>query len=155
MGSMAVRATEIDILPDILAISDPEVELPTLNMNSDQLNELSLSGIINTIITPQQQDNNEVGMTPQGNSVGSTIQVDPNTIQGQNQPITFHLQPVEGGQVNSVVRDVRDNLQGFTSTQNSNWNQNVQNLIEPILNGGNNVEQRPFVRILEQPASTN
>jgi len=128
-------------LPDILAISDPEVELPTLNMNSDQLNELSLSGIINTIISPQDT-------LPM--QLGSTVQVDPNTIQGQNQPITFHLQPVEG-QINPV-RDVRDNLQGFT--QNSGWtNQNaqMQNILEPVLAPA--AEQKPSVRVLEQPAS--
>eukprot|EP00090_Calanus_glacialis_P002484 TRINITY_DN11868_c0_g1_i1.p1 TRINITY_DN11868_c0_g1~~TRINITY_DN11868_c0_g1_i1.p1 ORF type:complete len:674 (-),score=165.55 TRINITY_DN11868_c0_g1_i1:224-2245(-) len=129
---------EYNILPDILAISDPEIELPTLNMNSD---ELSLSGIINTIITPQEN---------QPMQHGSTVQVDPNTIQGQNQPITFHLQPVEG-QINPV-RDVRDNLQGFT--QNNNWNnQNVQmqNLLEPMI--ATTADQKPSIRILEQPAS--
>merc|ERR1711923_599118 len=133
---MAVRATEIDILPDILAISDPEVELPTLNMNSDQLNELSLSGIINTIIT--NQDN-------QAMQHGSTVQVDPNTIQGQNQPITFHLQPVEGQQ--NPVRDVQDNLQGFSNWTNQNGQiQNFQPILAPM-------DQKPSVRILEQPAS--
>merc|ERR1711923_128743 len=133
---MAVRATEIDILPDILAISDPEVELPTLNMNSDQLNELSLSGIINTIITTQDNQ----AMQP-----GSTVQVDPNTIQGQNQPITFHLQPVEGQQ--NPVRDVQDNLQGF-----NNWtNQNGQ--IQSFQPVAATAEHKPSVRILEQPAS--
>ena len=128
-------------LPDILAISDPEVELPTLNMNSDQLNELSLSGIINTIITPQ------------GNQLmeqGSTFQVDPNTIQGQNEPIIFHLQPTEG-EINPV-RDVHDNLQGFT--QNDTWtrqNAQMQNILEPVLVP--TAEQKPSVRVLEQPAS--
>merc|ERR1711923_453299 len=133
---MAVRATEIDILPDILAISDPEVELPTLNMNSDQLNELSLSGIINTIITTQDNQ----AMQP-----GSTVQVDPNTIQGQNQPITFHLQPVEGQQ--NPVRDVQDNLQGFSNWTNQNGQ--IQNF-QPL---AATAEQKPSVRILEQPAS--
>merc|ERR1711892_507000 len=109
--------------------------------DSDQLNELSLSGIINTIITPQDT---------QPMQHGSAVQVDPNTIQGQNQPITFHLQPVEG-QINPV-RDVRDNLQGFT--QNSSWtNQNaqMQNILEPVLVPA--AEQKPSVRVLEQPAS--
>jgi len=105
-------------------------------MNSDQLNELSLSGIINTIITTQ--DN-------QAMQHGSTVQVDPNTIQGQNQPITFHLQPVEGQQ--NPVRDVQDNLQGF-----NNWtNQNGQvQSFQPV---AATAEQKPSVRILEQPAS--
>merc|ERR1712102_68777 len=131
---------EYGILPDILAISDPEVELPTLNMNSDQLNEISLSGIINTIISPQEA---------QPMSQGSTVQVDPNTIQGQNQPITFHLQPVETQM--DPIRDVRDNLQGFT--QNNNWASQgvqIQPLLDPILAP---MDQKPSVRILEQPAS--
>merc|ERR1712033_851 len=119
-----------NILPDILAISDPEVELPTLNMNSDQLNELSLSGIINTIITTQ--DN-------QAMQHGSTVQVDPNTIQGQNQPITFHLQPVEGQQ--NPVRDVQDNLQGFSNWTNQNGQ--IQNF-QPL---AATAEQKPSVRI--------
>merc|ERR1712013_961928 len=125
-----------NILPDILAISDPEVELPTLNMNSDQLNELSLSGIINTIITTQ--DNQDM-------QHGSTVQVDPNTIQGQNQPITFHLQPVEGQQ--NPVRDVQDHLQGFSNWTNQNGQ--IQNF-QPL---AATAEQKPSVRILEQPAS--
>ena len=53
-------------LPDILAISSQEVVLPTLAMNSSELNDLSLSGIINTIISP---------------GGGGTVTVDPNTIQ--------------------------------------------------------------------------
>merc|ERR1719410_2158548 len=105
-------------------------------MNSDQLNELSLSGIINTIITTQ--DN-------QAMQHGSTVQVDPNTIQGQNQPITFHLQPVEGQQ--NPVRDVQDNLQGFSNWTNQNGQ--IQNF-QPL---AATAEQKPSVRILEQPAS--
>jgi len=60
---------------------------------------------------------------------------------------TFHLQTVEG-QINPV-RDVRDNLHGFT--QNNNWNnQNaqMQNLLEPMI--APTVDQKPSVRILEQ-----
>merc|ERR1711892_896734 len=141
MGVHGEAGEGYDILPDILAISNPEVELPTLNMNSDQLNELSLSGIINTIITPQ------------GNQLleqGSTFQVDPNTIQGQNEPITFHLQSTEG-EINPV-RDVHDNLQGFT--QSDNWtsqNAQMQYILEPVL--APMAEQKPSVRVLEQPAS--
>merc|ERR1711915_299212 len=140
MGVTNQTGEEYGILPDILAISDPEVELPTLNMNSDQLNEISLSGIINTIISPQEA---------QPMSQGSTVQVDPNTIQGQNQPITFHLQPVETQM--DPIRDVRDNLQGFT--QNNNWASQgvqIQPLLDPILAP---MDQKPSVRILEQPAS--
>merc|ERR1711915_296404 len=140
MGVTNQTGEEYGILPDILAISDPEVELPTLNMNSDQLNEISLSGIINTIMSPQEA---------QQMSQGSTVQVDPNTIQGQNQPITFHLQPVETQM--DPIRDVRDNLQGFT--QNNNWASQgvqIQPLLDPILAP---MDQKPSVHILEQPAS--
>merc|ERR1711863_127501 len=101
----STQNTEVDLLeaqlPDILAISSAEVTLPTLNMNSSELNELSLSGIINTI-----------GITP--DPAMQVVQVDSNTIQGQNQPITFHLQPMDE-QV-GPVRDVRDNIQGFAQS---------------------------------------
>merc|ERR1719445_2003577 len=76
---------------------------------------------------------------------GSTVQVDPKTIQGQNQPITFHLQPVEGQQ--NPVRDVQDNLQGFSNWTNQNGQ--IQNF-QPL---AATAEQKPSVRILEQPAS--
>merc|ERR1719166_809963 len=57
----------------------------------------------------------------------------------------FHLQPVEGQQ--NPVRDVQDNLQGF-----NNWtNQNGQvQSFQPV---AATAEQKPSVRILEQPAS--
>ena len=55
----------------MLALSDPEVELPTLNMNPDHLENLSLFS---------QED---------------VIHVDENTIPGQDHQITFHLQAVE------------------------------------------------------------
>merc|ERR1711874_162621 len=84
--SSSTQDTQVDLLeaqlPDILAISSAEVTLPTLNMNSSELNELSLSGIINTI-----------GISP--DAAMQVVQVDSNTIQGQNQPITFHLQAME------------------------------------------------------------
>ena len=131
-------------LPDILAISSAEVTLPTLNMNSSELAELSLSGIINTI-----------GISPGQDPGMNVVQVDSNTIQGQNQPITFHLQPMEE-QV-GPVRDVRDNIQGFaqslTNTNTASTTsayQEFQNLLSPEVAP---VEKRPFVRILEQPAS--
>ena len=43
-------------LPDILALSSAEVQLPTLNMSSSELGDISLSGLINTIIAPEQAD---------------------------------------------------------------------------------------------------
>jgi len=148
LQSMAVNPntlnTEVDLLeaqlPDILAISSAEVTLPTLNMNSSELAEISLSGIINTIGISAGQD-----------PAMNVVQVDSNTIQGQNQPITFHLQPMED-QV-APVRDMRDNIQGFTQahpvTTNSAY-QEFQNLLSPEVAP---VEKKPVVRILEQPAS--
>ena len=125
-------------LPDILAISSAEVTLPTLNMNSSELAELSLSGIINTI-----------GISPGQDPAMNVVQVDSNTIQGQNQPITFHLQPMEE-QV-GPVRDVRDNIQGFAqSATTTSAYQEFQNLLSPQVAP---VEKKPVVRILEQPAS--
>merc|ERR1712227_1046887 len=120
-------------LPDILALKSTEVTIPTLNMNSAELGDISLSGLINTIISPPSDD--------------QVVQVDPTTIQGQNQSITFHLQPMED-QV-GPIRDVHDNIQGFPQ-QASDWNQELihQIILEPKV-----VEQKPFVRILEQPAS--
>merc|ERR1712073_56396 len=140
--SSSTQDTQVDLLeaqlPDILAISSAEVILPTLNMNSSELNELSLSGIINTI-----------GISP--DAAMQVVQVDSNTIQGQNQPITFHLQAME--EQLGPVRDVRDNIQGFaqagTNTANPAYHE-FQNLLS---NKVTPVEQKPFVRILEQPAS--
>ena len=86
-------------------------------MNSSELNELSLSGIINTI-----------GITP--DPALQVVQVDSNTIQGQNQPITFHLQAME--EQMGPVRDVRDNIQGFSQNTTSTTNpayQEFQNIL--------------------------
>merc|ERR1711884_776620 len=129
--------TEVDLLeaqlPDILAISSAEVTLPTLNMNSSELAEISLSGIINTIGISAGQD-----------PAMNVVQVDSNTIQGQNQPMEDQVAP---------VRDMRDNIQGFTQahpvTTNSAY-QEFQNLLSPEVAP---VEKKPVVRILEQPAS--
>ena len=118
-----------------MAISSAEVTLPTLNMNSSELNELSLSGIINTI-----------GITPDPAMV---VQVDSNTIQGQNQPITFHLQAMEPG----PVRDVRDSIQGFAQTETSTTNPAFQEFENILSNGASRVDSKPYVKILEQPAS--
>jgi len=132
-------------LPDIQAISDPEVELPTLNMNSDQLNELSLSGIISTFVAAEEQQ------PASDSSQGSTITVDPNTISGQAQPITFHLEP---------VRDIRDSLVGFQPQNNQQqhqvldgWAMNQQFQGTGTAAPGMPQENKPHVRILEQPAS--
>merc|ERR1712110_395461 len=140
MGS--TQDTQVDLLeaqlPDILAISSAEVTLPTLNMNSSELNELSLSGIINTI-----------GISP--DAAMQVVQVDSNTIQGQNQPITFHLQAME--EQLGPVRDVRDNIQGFAQAGTNTANPAYQEFQNLLSNKVTPVEQKPFVRILEQPAS--
>ena len=53
------------------------------------------------------------------------VQVDPNTIQGQNQPITFHVQPMEEQPgAKGPVRDIRDTIQGFPAPgQQQAWHQ--------------------------------
>merc|ERR1719512_107710 len=128
-------------LPDILALSSAEVQLPTLNMSSSELGDISLSGLINTIIAPEQADQVH-------HQIQNVVQVDPNTIQGQNQSITFHLQPMEPDQA-GPVRDVRDNIQGFNNGGQQQWEQDIQSILEPKPQP----DQKPFVRILEQPAS--
>jgi len=128
-------------LPDILALSSAEVQLPTLNMSSSELGDISLSGLINTIIAPEQADQVH-------QQIQNVVQVDPNTIQGQNQSITFHLQPMEPDQA-GPIRDVRDNIQGFNNGGQQQWDQDIQSILEPKPQP----DQKPFVRILEQPAS--
>merc|ERR1712115_489637 len=137
-------SSETDIasdLPDILALSSAEVQLPTLNMSSSELGDISLSGLINTIIAPEQGDQVH-------QQIQNVVQVDPNTIQGQNQSITFHLQPMEPDQA-GPIRDVRDNIQGFNNGGQQQWDQDIQSILEPKPQP----DQKPFVRILEQPAS--
>merc|ERR1711988_1021318 len=138
-GNSGTQNDPVDLLeaqlPDIMAISSAEVTLPTLNMNSSELNELSLSGIINTI-----------GITPDPAMV---VQVDSNTIQGQNQPITFHLQAMEPG----PVRDVRDSIQGFAQTETSTTNPAFQEFENILSNGASRVDSKPYLKILEQPKS--
>merc|ERR1719471_2835441 len=124
-------------LPDILALSSAEVQLPTLNMSSSELGDISLSGLINTIIAPEQADQVH-------NQIQNVVQVDPNTIQGQNQSITFHLQPMEPDQAGPIL-DVRDNIQGFNNGGQQQWgDQDIQSILEPKPQP----DQKPFVRIL-------
>ena len=51
--------------------------------------------------------------------------MDSNTIQGQNQPITFHLQSMEEQPgAKGPVRDIRDTIQGFPAPgQQQAWHQ--------------------------------
>merc|ERR1719195_1088750 len=130
-------------LPDIPALSSAEVQLPTLSMNSSELGDISLSGLISSIIAPEQAQD---ALHRQ-----NVVQVDPNTIQGQNQPITFHLQPMEPDQ-GGPIRDVRDNIQGFSQGTGQNWDEDIQNILEPPA-PQLQADQKPYVRILEQPAS--
>jgi len=136
-----ILTLSLSSLPDILALSSAEVQLPTLNMSSSELGDISLSGLINTIIAPEQADQVH-------HQIQNVVQVDPNTIQGQNQSITFHLQPMEPDQA-GPVRDVRDNIQGFNNGGQQQWEQDIQSILEPKPQP----DQKPFVRILEQPAS--
>jgi len=51
------------------------------------------------------------------------------------------------------IRDVRDNIQGFPEAQSGTTNSAYQEFQNLLSNKGGPVEQKPFVRILEQPAS--
>ena len=48
------------------------------------------------------------------------------------------------------IRDVRDNIQGFNGNH-QNWGEDIQSILEPKPQP--QPDQKPFVRILEQPAS--
>ena len=70
----------------------------------------------------------------------------------------FHLQSMEN-QMNQQeqqlkpIRDVRDNIQGFaTPHQQTAWTNDLQNILEPKI-VPHTQEEKPYVRILEQPAS--
>merc|ERR1719150_2621589 len=137
-----------------MALSSAEVVLPTLAMNSSELGDISLSGLINTIITPDQGHVLDPAM--------QLVQVDPNTIQGQNQPITFHLQPMEDQPgATGPVRDIRDTIQGFPAPgpgQQQAWHQHDLSSVlgdaKPLPQAPVQAqEQKPSVRIVEQPAS--
>merc|ERR1719370_2356461 len=102
-------------LPDMLAISDPEVQLPTLTMNSDQLAGItstssdapfSLSGIIKEfgMNIPDQPDQTQQQQQ-------STISVPAGTVPGQDQGFTIQLLPTNDQQ--QAPRDMLDNLRGF------------------------------------------
>jgi len=83
VGATGVRTHADKMLPDLSVLSSPEIEIPTLtlqspvNMESDPLNGISLSGIINQFIhLPQEQDQSEANnivyhMTPVNNMMQS------------------------------------------------------------------------------------
>lgn len=141
---MAVRpqSGEDILLPDMLAISDPEVQIPTLTMNSDQLAGLthtdtsgfSLSGIIKEcgMYLPEQP---------------GTITVEPGTVPGQDQGFTIQLVTTpQQQQQQAAPRDMLDNIRGFVP-------QGQQQDLMQLLSSHPAAPTQPSVVILEQPAS--
>ena len=99
-----------------------------LNIESDELDGLSLSGIIANIMTP---------LNAQPRNQDTTVQVDPNTIQGQNQAITFCLQD------ESLL------LNTATNVMNTQQHREAINM-SPIAT----IEHpKPYIKIIEEPAS--
>jgi len=123
-------------LPDMSAISSPEVELPTLSMDSGQLTNLSLSGIIDQFIpTPQ-------GLQQRTQPVAS-IHLDPHTKDTKHQ-ITYHINVT---QPNPVVCDPLDSMNNFHGPQSSM----MENMT--VLEKSLPSDQKPHLRIIEQPKS--
>lgn len=127
----------------MLAISDPEVQLPTLTMNSDQLAGItssdptgfSLSGIIK-----------ECGMYIPDQPQPTNITIEGGTVPGQEQGFTIQLLPTTDQ--HQAPRDMLDNLRGFPQQQ-----QQQQDLMQLINSQPAAVPSEPSVVILEQPAS--
>ena len=135
----------------MLAISDPEPQLPTLTMSSDQLagisgpsdpNTFSLSGIIKEcgMYLPDQQQNHHQN---------GTITVEAGTVPGQDQGFTFQLVPQQ--QQQQQPRDVMDNLRGFPQQQQQQQQQDMMQCIQ--ISAPPSVPLQPSVEIVEQPAS--
>merc|ERR1711976_337308 len=61
--------TDMLTLPDLSVLSTPEVEIPTLPMDPDQLNGISLSGIINQFINVPQEQQGVTNPAEQNNIV--------------------------------------------------------------------------------------
>jgi len=113
------------------AIRNPEVELPTLTMDSGQLNTLSLSGIIDTLI-------------PNNQPVAS-IHLDPHSKDPKNQ-ISYRINVT---QPNPVICDPLDPMNNFHGSDSSI----MDNFITPDKIQAHQNEQKPQLRILEQPKS--
>ena len=138
-------------LPDMLAISDPEVQLPTLTMNSDQLagitgtstEPFSLSGIINQfgMNIPDQADQ-------QQQSTISVQDIPAGTVPGLEQGYTIQLLPTNDQQQAPNI-DMLDKIQGFQG-QHQHQQPNLMQLINSQPAAAAPVE--PHVVILEQPA---
>merc|ERR1712079_996110 len=136
MLDTSILSNNSSSLPDMSAISSPEVELPTLSMDSGQLTNLSLSGIIDQFIpTPQ-------GLQQRHQPVAS-IHLDPHT-KDPKQQITYHINVT---QPNPVVCDPLDSMNNFHGPQ-SNMMDNIS-VLEKSLSS----DQKPHLRIIEQPKS--
>ena len=145
----------------MLAISDPEVQLPTLTMNSDQLAGItttssdapfSLSGIIESfgMNIPDKPDQTQQ----------STISVPAGTVPGQDQGFTIQLLPTNDQQ--QAPRDMLDNLRGFPQQQQQQQQhqqqqqqQHQQQDLMQLINSqpAAAAPAEPHVVIVEQPAS--
>merc|ERR1712165_23740 len=175
MGVLQTRLHMEDqgLLPDMTAIQDKEIEIPTLHMEP-----MTLSGIINEHIATidsgeinrllhtdtqaQQSQAQQVYLPPTTNYT-----VPANTIPGQNADITISLVPPEfklnkpDMKPDFPSRDITDSISGFG--QGADWTQpapemeNIQNAGDYILNQMEQPMQpqktRAYVEILEQPKS--
>jgi hypothetical protein len=168
------------LLPDMTAIQDREIELPTLNMEP---NPMSLSGLINTIDIGQfnaaldSDQHNQHILLPNGArgvtipTSGTTYQVPAGTVNGQHEAITINLVPTpnramktDGGfktDVGFPTSDITDSIRGFQrdySNENQNWTNPTTNTstIEGsdfVISQMEQIPQRlkPKVVIVEQP----
>jgi len=111
------------------AISTQEVELPTLGMDSGQLNNISLSGIIDQFINIPQED-------PLSHRPVASIHLNPHSRSADN-PITYQLNVT---QHNHLICDSMNQYHGMESHNNY-----------ATMANGCPPDQKPYVHILEQP----
>eukprot|EP00090_Calanus_glacialis_P007777 TRINITY_DN16235_c0_g1_i1.p1 TRINITY_DN16235_c0_g1~~TRINITY_DN16235_c0_g1_i1.p1 ORF type:complete len:633 (-),score=136.14 TRINITY_DN16235_c0_g1_i1:44-1942(-) len=111
------------------AISSREVEIPTLAMDSAQLNNISLSGIIEQFINiPQDSTLNHQPV--------ASIHLDPNS-RGSENPIGYQINVTQHSQL------ICDNMNQYHNLEpHNNYN---------TMANGCPSDQKPYVRILEQP----
>merc|ERR1719295_2072187 len=135
-------------LPDMSAISTPDVELPTLSMDSGQLNNLSLSGILDQFVpTASQTLHHQTHHKPV-----ASIHLDPLNSDCKQQ-ISYH---VNLNQANSntpgLVCDPLDTMHHF---HNGSPEANTRNdsFLTNSKETGSVRDQKPHLRIIEQPKS--